>query len=175
MPNIPVNQLDVLLVDEMGKDISGVGIDTNIIGRVGIKSESDSKNLDITNIVVSDLTEASHGNALGMGLADFITKKLADKIDFKATYENVITSTFLERGKMPIAADTELQALQYALRTCGPIEMENARVIRIKNTLHLSEIYVSPAVLEEIKGKQGITVLEEPKDIFTKDGQFTAF
>jgi len=175
MPSIPVSQLDVLLVDEMGKDISGVGIDTNIIGRIGIQSETTPENPKITNIVVSDLTEASHGNALGMGLAEFITKKLFNKIDFKATYENVITSTFLDRGKMPIVADTDLQAFQYAIRTCGPIEIEKARVIRIKNTLHLSEIYVSPAVLEEIKDKQNITILENPKDIFTEEGQFTKF
>lgn len=175
MPSIPVSQLDVLLVDEMGKDISGVGIDTNIIGRIGIQSETTPENPKITNIVVSDLTEASHGNALGMGLAEFITKKLFNKIDFKATYENVITSTFLDRGKMPIVADTDLQAFQYAIRTCGPIEIEKARVIRIKNTLHLSEIYVSPAVLEEIKDKQNITILEKPKDIFTEEGQFTKF
>lgn len=175
MPSIPVSQLDVLLVDEMGKDISGVGIDTNIIGRIGIQSETAPESPKITNIVVSDLTEASHGNALGMGLAEFITKKLFNKIDFKATYENVITSTFLDRGKMPIVADTDLQAFQYAIRTCGPIEIEKARVIRIKNTLHLSEIYVSPAVLEEIKDKQNITILENPKDIFTEEGQFTKF
>src|SRR5665647_1008142 len=175
MPSIPVSQLDVLLVDEMGKDISGVGIDTNIIGRIGIQSETAPESPKITNIVVSDLTEASHGNALGMGLAEFITKKLFNKIDFKATYENVITSTFLDRGKMPIVADTDLQAFQYAIRTCGPIEIEKARVIRIKNTLHLSEIYVSPAVLEEIKDKQNITILEKPKDIFTEEGQFTKF
>lgn len=175
MPTIPVDKLDVLMVDEMGKNISGVGIDTNIIGRMGIRYEAEPIRPDIKNIIVADLTEASHGNALGMGLAEFITKKLYNKIDFKVTYENVITSTFLDRGKMPIVADTEKQALLYALRTCGPIEIENAKIMRIKNTLRLDEFYVSKAVLDEIKDKPNISVLSEPVEIFDKNGEFTGF
>ncbi|HEY5562755.1 MAG TPA: DUF2088 domain-containing protein [Clostridiaceae bacterium] len=174
MPSLPVTKLHVLMVDEMGKDISGVGIDTNIIGRIGIKGE-DNGLIEIINIVVGDLTTASHGNALGMGLADFITKKLHDKIDFQATYENVITSTFLERGKMPIVAPNELIALNYALRTCGPIEIEEARIIRIKNTLKLSEIYVSKPVYEEIKDKDNIEVIGEYKNVFDSKGEFISF
>lgn len=159
MPKLPVDRLDLLIVDEMGKDITGVGIDPNITGRIRIRNEKEPEKPDITNIVVTDLTESSHGNALGMGLADFITKRLYDKIDFKATYENVLTSTFLERGKMPIVADTDKKAVEYALRTCGQISPENARVIRIKNTLHLGEIYVSQSVYEEIKECENIEIM----------------
>ena len=153
MPSLPVNELDILIVDEMGKDISGVGIDTNIIGRIAIKGEMDPLTPNITTIIVTDLTDVSHGNALGMGLADIITKKLYNKIELQATYENVITSTFLERGKMPVVADTEQQALLYALRTSGPIAVKDARIIRIKNTLRLGEMYVSRPVWEEIENE----------------------
>lgn len=175
MPRLPVDMLDVLLIDEMGKDISGVGLDTNIIGRIGIRSETDAASPRITNIVVCDLTEASHGNALGMGLADIVTRRLADKVDFNATYANVETSTFLERGKLPVVAPTARQATQLALRTCGPVGAERARVIRIKNTLHLSEMYVSDAVLAELRGKPGVSVLSDARPMFTEQGALVDF
>ncbi|HEY5586800.1 MAG TPA: DUF362 domain-containing protein [Ruminiclostridium sp.] len=175
MPKLPVDKLDLLIVDEMGKDITGVGIDPNITGRIRIRNEKEPETPDITNIVVTDLTEASHGNALGMGLADFITKRLYDKINFKATYENVLTSTFLERGKMPIVADTDKRAVEYALRTCGPIILESSRVIRIKNTLHLGEIYVSQCVYEEIKDLDYIEVIGEFEEMFNEQGQLKDF
>lgn len=170
MPRLPVDKLDLLIVDEMGKDITGVGIDPNITGRMRIRNEKEPAAPDITNIVVTDLTEGSHGNALGMGLADFITQRLYDKVDFKATYENVLTSTFLERGKMPIVADTDKRAVEYALRTCGPIDIENVRAIRIKNTLQLGVIYVSQSVFEEIKDFDFIETLGRFEEIFDEQG-----
>lgn len=175
MPALPVKQLDVLIVDEMGKDISGVGIDSNITGRIRIRGESDLSMPDITNIVVTDLTEASHGNALGMGLADFITNNLYNKIDFKATYENVLTSTFIERGKMPIVAETDRQAAEYALRTSGSIDISKARIIRIKNTLQLDEIFVSEPILDEIKGQSRIKVLGTFQYMFDSMGNLVDF
>ena len=98
----------------IGKDISGTGADTNIIGRIRIRGENEPQKPDITNIVMTDLTEESHGNGLGVGLADFITKRLFEKIDLKVTYENVLTSNFLQRGNIPIIADTDKQAVEYA-------------------------------------------------------------
>ncbi len=168
MPGLPVDKLDILIVDQMGKDISGVGIDPNITGRMGIRNAKEPERPDITNIVVTDLTGASHGNALGMGLADFITKRLYEKIDFKATYENVLTSTFLERGKMPVVAGTDKEAVEYAIRTCNNIKPESARIIRIKNTLHLGEIYVSHSIYEDIKDSVNIEIMghfEEMTDV----------
>lgn len=175
MPSILVKKLDVLIVDQMGKDISGIGMDTNIIGRIKIKNEVEPGNPDITNIVVTDLTEASHGNASGMGLADFITKTLYEKINFKVTYENMLTSTFLERAKMPIVVGTDKLAVQYALRTCGPIESEDIKMIRIKNTLHLDEIYVSTAVFDEIKDREDIEVIGEYQEMFGDKGKLLEF
>ena len=175
MPGIPVGKLDVLIVDEMGKDISGVGIDSNIIGRLKIKNEIDPGNPEITNIVVTDLTEASHGNALGMGLADFVTRRLYDKIDFQSTYENVLTSTFIERGKLPIVAETDRLAVEYALRTCGPVRNNFTKLIRIKNTLRLDEMYVSEAVLKELEGKAEIEAVGDYVDLFDKNNLLVEF
>lgn len=156
MPSLPVDRLDVLVIDRMGKDISGAGIDPNIIGRLRIHGQPEPQTPEIRMIVVSDLTEVSHGNAAGIGLADVVTRRLVDKIDFQATYQNIVTSTFYERGKLPIVAETDEQALEYALRGCGPIPEGRERIIRIEDTLHLSELYVSPAVWEELTGREGI-------------------
>jgi len=175
VPSLPTDKLDVLLIDRMGKDISGSGMDTNIIGRIRIRGEKEPEKPDITNIVVTDLTEGSHGNALGVGLADIITERLKNKIDFGITYENVVTSTFLERGKLPIVAPNDRIALEYALKTCGPVDSENVRMIRIRDTLHLGELYVSRAVLDEIKDKPNIEVIGSFQDIIDGDGKLVEF
>lgn len=173
MPSLPVDELDLLIVDEMGKDISGAGMDTNIIGRIYIDGEIEPEKPKIKRIVVTELTEKTHGNAIGMGLADFITRKLFDKIDFNATYQNAITSTFLYRGKIPIIAENPRQAIEWALMTSGPIDISNARIIRIKNTLSLNELYVSKSVLEKIKDK--IEIIGEFTDICDEKGELIAF
>lgn len=175
MPKLPAARIDILLVDEMGKDISGAGLDTNIIGRLKIQDQPDAENPKIKNIIVMGLTEASHGNAIGMGLADYITKELFQKIDFQATYENVITSTFTERGKMPIVADTDQQAMQYAVRTSGPVSPEDLRIIRIRNTLRLDEMVVSQKIWEEIRENPNIEKIEECTELFNDSGSICAF
>lgn len=166
MPSLPVKQLDVLIIDEFGKDISGVGLDPNIIGRTKIKTEPEPEYPDITSIMLLDLTENSHGNAIGVGLADIITRRVFDKIDFKATYENVVTSSFLERGFVPIIVDNERTGLDYALRSCGLADLNHPRIIRIKNTLKLDEIWASQAIVEEIKDCLQIDVLDETMELF---------
>jgi hypothetical protein len=166
MPSLPADQMDLLIVDEMGKDISGVGIDPNITGRMRIIGEVEPDAPKIMSIVVTDLTEASHGNALGMGLADFITARFLQKIDFKATYENVVTSTFVERGKMPMVGETDRIAVEYALRTCGQPDLSKARIMRIKNTLHLGEVYASANLLEEIRARDNVVSVGEPEELF---------
>lgn len=175
MPCLPVDEIDVLIIDEMGKDISGVGIDPNVTGRIRIRGEADAPTPRITNIVVTDLTEASHGNALGIGLADFITRRLYNKVDFIATYENVLTSTFTERAKIPIIAETEKEALEYALRTCGPVTDESVKIVRIKNTLCLDVMHITKSVYEEIKDRECITIMDENVEIFDEKGGLIAF
>jgi hypothetical protein len=149
LPRLPVHHLDLLIVDEMGKDISGTGMDTNVIGRIGIRGVPDV-GPTIERIVVLDLSDASHGNANGMGLADFITRRMADKIDFPATYLNTLTATFVERAKLPIVMESDREAIETALRTLG--SPAAPRVMRIKNTLELERIWVSPVLLPEIPG-----------------------
>ncbi len=149
MPKLPVDAIDLLIVDEMGKNISGLGIDPNIIGRLKIHGQPEPDSPHIKLIFVRDLTEQSHGNATGMGLADIITRKFADKIDFKATYANILTTGFLERGKMPIIAETDDDAISIAINALN-IPIEELRVLHIKNTLHLDTFFASEAIMREI-------------------------
>ena len=163
MPKLPVDRIDVLIVDAMGKNLSGTGMDPNIVGRIRVKGTPEPALPDIGSIIVDDLTRESHGNALGVGLADIITKKLFDKIDFKAMYANVITTTFLERGKIPIVADDLPQAFATASRTAGGTPPDRLRVVRIQNTLHLEEMRVSAPVYREVAGR--VDLIGETEDI----------
>lgn len=146
VPKLPVDSLDVLVVEEIGKNISGTGMDTNIIGRLKIHGEPEKNKPFIKRIVVLDLSPETKGNAYGIGLADFTTRALVNKIDYDATYTNAITSTFTERVKIPIIAKDEDEAFELAIKACGIQEVNDIRAIRIKNTLELEEIWVSPAV-----------------------------
>ena len=121
MPRLPVDAVDVLVVDRMGKDISGVGIDPNITGRIGVNGQRDAAAPRVGAMMVSDLTDETHGNAIGVGLADVITRRLFARIDYESTYGNVITSSFLERGKIPVVAETDREAFEIALRSCGHV------------------------------------------------------
>ncbi len=158
MPCLPAEQLDILIVDEMGKDISGTGMDTNIIGRLMINGEPEPESPSIRRIVVLGLTPGTRGNAYGMGLADFVTASLAEKIDYRATYMNALSSTFTGRARLPVVAADEREATDMALRSCGIDNPGKARVIRIKNTLSLGEMMVSKTVLQEIGDKKNIVV-----------------
>ncbi|HWH70166.1 MAG TPA: hypothetical protein VNT26_12330 [Candidatus Sulfotelmatobacter sp.] len=149
MPRLPVRNLDLLIVDEMGKNISGTGMDTNVIGRVGIHGVPDGEP-EIQRIVVLDLSEGSHGNANGMGLADFITERFRRKIDFPATYLNTLTATFVQRARMPIVMESDQAAITTAIQTLGNLPPDRIKAIRIKNTLQLEHIWVSPTVFAEI-------------------------
>ena len=175
MPRLPVDRLDVLLVDRMGKDISGVGIDTNIIGRMRIRGQPEPERPDIAMIVVTDLTDGSHGNAAGMGLADIATRRFFDKVDFAATNTNVATSGFMERARLPMVAESDAQALEWALRGCGPIPPGEERVIRIRDTLHLDELHVSSAVLADLAGLDHVQRIGEPAECLDERGDLRPF
>jgi hypothetical protein len=162
MGRLPVDSLDVLVLDEMGKNISGSGIDTNVIGRLYIAGEAEYETPGIRRIVVLDLTAESHGNAVGIGLADVITQRLRSKIDENATYINAVTSTFLERGRIPVTLPTDLAAITTAFRCAWRINVAEARVVRAKNSLELADLYVSTAVWEELASKPGMQQLSEP-------------
>ncbi|MBM7573366.1 DUF2088 domain-containing protein [Aquibacillus albus] len=177
MPKLPVDELDILFVDEIGKDYSGTGMDTNIIGRLRILGEDDS-NLKptIKYVIAGDLSDASHGNALGIGLADVTTKRLFQKIDFITMNENVITSSFLDRAKIPIVLDNDKKALKTALRGTWGVSTNQVRFMRIPNTLNLEEIIVSETIFNEVKDMEHITVIEELKPLaFNQNDDLSPF
>jgi hypothetical protein len=156
MARLPVEFLHLLIVDEMGKDISGSGMDTNVIGRVMVIGEPEPEAPKILRIYVRDLSEKTYGNAIGIGLADFCSQRLAAKIDPVPTQINCITAMTPEKARLPIALKTDQEAIATALTTVGPIEPWEARVIRIKNTLEMEELQVSEALLDELKGRSEI-------------------
>jgi hypothetical protein len=176
MPRLPVDDLDVLIVDRMGKDYSGTGMDTNVIGRFRIAGEAEPESPRIKHVVVSDLTEASHGNALGMGLADLSTERLRARIDYRATYENVLTSTFLERAKVPMILPHDRAAIEAAVRCNWGVAPEDTRLARIPNTLHLELVHVSQPLLAEVLERGDAEVAGDPFPLrFGDDGYLAPF
>jgi hypothetical protein len=176
MARLPIMDLDVLIVKEIGKTISGTGMDTNVIGRLRVEGLPEAEGAKIKRIVVLELSANSYGNALGIGLADLTTKKLVDSIDIKAMYANVISTCYLERGKIPIYLDTDQLAAEAALATIGPVSPENARICIIKNTLELEELFVSESLLHEITALPHIEVLNDVEEaLFTDEGNLTLF
>lgn len=175
MPRLPVDELDVLIVDRMGKNISGCGLDTNIIGRMRIAGEAEPDAPRIRSLMVCDLTEESHGNAAGTGLADVITEQLRAKIDHAATHMNIVTSGFLERGKLPVTASTDAEAFDLCVRYCCTPPLEKLRVIRIRDTLHLDEILVSSAVARQLAGRDDVELCGQPMPTFDGGGALTAW
>lgn len=149
MGRLPFEQLDLLIVDEMGKNISGTGMDTNVIGRIMFVGEPEPARPKITRIVVLGLTEASHGNAIGIGLADFTTQAVVAGLDLHAIQTNAIAAMTPEKGRIPIALPTDQDAVAAALTTIGAIAPEDARVVHIRNTLDLGTLSVSSALLKE--------------------------
>ncbi len=159
MARLPFDPLDVLIVDELGKNVSGTGMDTNVIGRIMFIGEKEPKRPRITRIVVLDLTEASHGNAVGVGLADYTTRRLIDKMDHRVTAINCITAMTPEKARVPIALETDREAVQAALDTIGAVPPKKARVVHIKNTLEIGELEISEALLEETEIGKNTTVV----------------
>lgn len=165
MPKLPASRLDLLIVDEIGKNYSGTGMDTNIIGRMRIAGVDEPASPNIQYILARDLSEASHGNALGIGLADLTTRRLFEKIDFRIMNENVITSTFLHRAMIPIVLDNDMQALQAAKRGTWGVSPDDWRIMRIPNTLHLEYFYASEALLPELTAMPNIEIVSGPEPL----------
>jgi len=174
LPRLPVSDIDILIVEEMGKNISGPGMDTNIIGGIKEYKKEKFNPPQIKKILVLDLTLETHGNALGVGYAHIITRKLYRKIDFKTTYANTITVTFLERSRIPLIVDTEKEALDIALKTIWNLPGTKPRIIIIINTLKLDEMYVSEAIWEDIRDKDNIVSKGNLEDLnFDKEGNLS--
>lgn len=169
MASLPFKQIDVLILDRIGKDISGDGMDPNITGRYPTPYASGGP--DIAKMVVLDLTERTHGNANGMGTADFATRRLVNKTNFSMTYANGLTSTVVGPTHMPTILECDRDALQAAIKTCNARDYKQARVVRIADTLHLGELQISEALLAEVMAMPGVTLIHEPVDLkFDEEG-----
>ena len=157
MARLPFSPIDVLIVEEMGKNISGSGMDTNVIGRPSNPHEPFPNEPKILWIVTLDLTEESYGNAVGIGNADFTTRRLVEKIDMKPTLINAVTACAPGGAKVPATFDTDREAVETALSCIGLTPPEKARVIRIKSTLMLGEIEVSEAYAADLAKRPDLT------------------
>lgn len=162
MPKLPFNAIDLLIVDEMGKDISGVGIDPNITGRNRDLLGGFPHPTRVKRLFVRDLTDQSNGNATGIGLADLTTRRLIDKIDYQATYMNSITGISLEKAAIPMHFETDREAIEVALGSIGLTSPQESRIVRIKNTLQLDEVEVSEGYGEELFQRSDLEILEGP-------------
>ena len=160
MPRILFDACDVLVVDEIGKNISGDGMDPNISGRFCTGCASGG--IRAQRVAVLDLTDATHGNANGIGLADVTTRRVLNKMDFEATYPNTITNKITETMKIPMVMDSDKLAIQMAVRTCFGIDEAAARVIRIRNTMAMEYIEISESLLEEARRCPQIEIVTEP-------------
>jgi hypothetical protein len=164
MASLPFDRIDVLIVDEAGKNISGTGMDTNVVGRMMIHGVPEFEQPRIRIVVLLDLTDESHGNGAGIGIADVITTRVAGKLDLRATYVNALTSGIggVQRAKMPMCFATDADAICAGLLTCSRGNVSRARVVRIKNTLELDELEVSEALLDEVRTKPALHILSAP-------------
>ncbi len=162
MAKLPFNEIDLLIVDEMGKDISGVGIDPNITGRnrdlLGVFPHP----VQVKRLFVRDLTDRSKGNATGIGLADITTQRLVDKIDYAATYKNCITGLSPEKAAVPMHFGTDREAIDVALGCIGLVSAAKSKIVRIKNTLRLDTAEVSEAYAETLQQRPDLEIISGP-------------
>lgn len=171
MPNLIMGKTDVLVVDEIGKNYSGTGVDPNITGT--FSTEFASGGIDVQRTCFLNLSEISHGNSLGVGLASVITKKLFDDIDTSQMYPNCITSTVLKSAMIPVVVANDKEAIQMCIRTCNNIDINQVNVVRIPNSLHIGEIMLSESYFEDVNaGKYpGLKAMGTPMELeFDENG-----
>jgi hypothetical protein len=165
MGRLPFDQLDLLVIGELGKNYSGTGLDVNVIGREMVEGVPDSLNPNIIRICVLDLSDESHGNAVGVGLADLTTKKLLSKMDEAITQMNYFTANFLLRSKIPIALANDRVCIETGIKTCWQPRREKLRLAIIPNTLELTQLWVTAPLAEEAKGDRELRVSRESRPI----------
>ena len=161
MPYIMLDEADVIVCDEIGKDVSGAGFDPNILGRSSVLKKFVLHIPKYQRLVLLDVTLASHGNGIGVGLFDVITRKVADQLDLEAMYANAIACNCLIDASVPCTVDDAETAVRVALKCCRNIDRDDPKIIRIKNTLHLGEIEVSEALLGEVAKNPRMSLIQE--------------
>jgi hypothetical protein len=166
MARLPFDLVDILLVDEMGKNISGTGLDTNIVGRKYHENcAAPDEFPKVRRIIVRSLSEQTHGNAIGIGIVDLCTRRLVDAIDLEQTWINSWTSGHLAAGKMPFAFESDRELIELALPTIGLTPPEEAKILWIHNTLELVEVECSAALFEAALGRDDLEILVEPREL----------
>lgn len=163
MPRLPLDRLDLLIIDRIGKNISGTGMDLNIVGRKFHRHfSSDRDSVDCRRIFIRGLAEQSHGNASGVGYADFISERMEAAIDRQKTSINCITSSCVSGAAIPVSLPNDHACIIAALGTIGLTTPTEARVVQIADTLHLDELLVSKACLQALEGRDDIDILSDP-------------
>lgn len=183
-PKLPFKNIDLLIIDKMGKDISGAGLDTNVIGRKWKESISPSEdkeaqkesNQDIRWIFVRDLTQKTSGNAIGIGMADFTTNRLVKKIDFQSTYLNAMTSGHISAVSVPMHFLKDKEAIDVALRFIDSVDEIEPRIVWIQNTLDLTEVEVSAAFQKSVYNRSDIEIISKLRPLrIDANGNLPAF
>jgi len=164
MPRLPFEKIDLLIVDEIGKNISGSGMDTNVIGRKFRDHYPTPKDeVACKRIFVRGLTAETHGNACGLGIAEFTNQRTIDAVDLNATRINVLTGGHPTAAALPIALQTDREVIDAALQTVGLVDPEDALVVQISDTLHVGEVLVSEAFREEVESRDDLELLDRPQ------------
>jgi hypothetical protein len=181
MPRLPLNEIDLLIVDQIGKDISGTGMDTNIIGRditgysTSLQRSNETKP-HIARIFVRDLSHATNGNGIGIGLADFTTDRLVKTLDLRSMYINATTSIGLNTAKVPIHFPSDHEAIHEALASLACSDYETIRIVRIANTLSLERMLVSECCSKMLGSWPGVTIVGQPRPMqFDQAGNLLPF
>lgn len=173
-PRFKFDNIDVLIIDRIGKNISGEGADPNVTGRGFMPYFQDD--FHTRRLFIRGLTEESHHNACGLGLADITTRRCLNTVDWEGTWINLTTNTMIEGGKIPMYQNNDAEAIRLAIRTCTKIDYNQARVVRIRDTLSLNEFEVSESMREEIEGKEDMEILEGPYELqFDREGYLEDF
>ena len=162
MPRLPFDEVDLLIVDAIGKNISGAGMDTNVVGRKFHDNHAADKEYPkVTRILVRSLTEETHGNASGIGTAEYAHHRAIEQMDREITYINCMTGNHPSGAHIPLYFDTDRICIEKALETIGLVEPENAKVLRIHNTLALGELLVSEAYRSELEQREDLAIIAE--------------
>ncbi|QDT45251.1 hypothetical protein Pan241w_53710 [Gimesia alba] len=176
LPRLPFEKTDLLIVDRIGKNISGSGMDACVIGRkFNDHAATERDNVSAKRIMIRGLTEETHGNACGIGLAEFTNQRTVDSVDWKITRINANTGSHPTAAMVPLAYETDREAIEAALQTIGLVPPETSRIVQIYDTLELSEVIVSEPYLEEINARDDLEIISGPFELpFDAQGNLTS-
>jgi len=174
LPRMKFDNIDVLIIDKIGKNISGEGADPNVTGRGFMPYFKDD--FHCKKLFIRGLTEQSHHNACGLGLADITTRRCLNSCDWASTWINLSTNTMIDGGKIPVYQNNDFEALRLAIRTCTKIDYSKARVARIHDTLSLDELEISESLIPDVMNRDDVEIVSEPYELqFDKDGYLEDF